>query len=350
MPKRAFKRAVTLSLLGAVSYLVVARGGLADVRASLSRLSPADLGLASLVPLAAVAASVRRWQLLLAHEGLRLPFRRLLASFLRGRFVGAFTPSTAGLDLYRLVDVGRRTGDRAASGRAILLEKLLGLVALALVTLALLPVGLARFFGTGGLLGALGLGAVAATGLALLGRPALLRAMAARLPRRLRSRAHGLVDLLSTRRLPRGDLARALGFGVASHLATAAVFVATGRALGVAVDPMSLLVVGNAIVLATLLPISVGGIGVREGTAVALLAAVGVGPAQAALVALLGYLAMQPPAILGGLLMLWWSEDPRPATPAAITLAGLTPVAEAPLLAQPAITPTASSTSARLPM
>jgi hypothetical protein len=46
----------------------------------------------------------------------------------------------------------------------------------------------------------------------------------------------------------------------------------------------------------------VGGIGVREGTAVALLALVGVEAADAALLAFGGYLCAQPPALVGGLL------------------------------------------------
>ncbi|RME73558.1 MAG: UPF0104 family protein [Planctomycetota bacterium] len=292
---------------------------------------------------------------MLAHEGVRLPFGLLLGSFLRGRFVGAFTPSTAGLDLYRLVDVGDVSGQRAASGRAILVEKLLGLVALGLVTLALVPAGLAQFFGAGGLLVAVGLGAGSLAALGMLSRGALLRSLAGRLPRRMRRRAHALLDVLCTRPLPPAHLARTLGLGVVSHAAASGVFLATGLALQLPVAPLSLLVVGNAIVLATLLPISVGGVGVREGTAVALLATVGVSPTAATLMAVLGYLAMQPPALLGGLLMLRQRHprpDAAPIAPSAptITLAGLTPIAEAPLLAQPVMTRTASSTSARLPM
>ncbi len=355
MPKRALKCAVTLTLLGVVVTLIATRGGLTEVRASLLRLSAEGVALALLLPTVAVAASVRRWQLLLAHENLELSFGELLGSFLRGRFVGAFTPSTSGLDLYRLVDIGQVAGDRAASGRAILLEKLLGLVALALVTLALLPAGLAQFFGAGGLLLAFGLGGGSLAALALLGRPTLLRALVARLPRRLRRRAHGVLDVLGTRPLLPARLACVLGLGVASHGAAAGVFLATGLALGLAVEPLSLLVVGNAIVLATLLPISVGGVGVREGTAVALLTTVGVNPTDAALMALLGYLAMQPPALLGGLLMLRQRRlradiDRTSSVAPTITLAGLTAVAEAPPLAQSVIRRTASSTSVRLPM
>ena len=60
-----------------------------------------------------------------------------------------------------------------------------------------------------------------------------------------------------------------------------------------------LLALGNAIILATLLPISVAGVGVREGVAVALLGALGVPAHQALWVGTLGFGWMQPPGIAG---------------------------------------------------
>ena len=123
--------------------------------------------------------------------------------------------------------------------------------------------------------------------------------------RRVSGRLAGLVrrgaEALGASRPDGPDRARLLGLGLVTHVATTLVFAATGAALGVGVGTVDLMIVGNAIVLATLLPISVGGVGVREGTAVALLAAQGVSTADAALLAFLGYLCAQPPALVGGL-------------------------------------------------
>ena len=305
------KRVVTLGLLVGIGVLIARREGFDAMGAHLRSLSLGGLALALLVPLISVAASVRRWQILLHHEGLELSYGTLLRSFLRGRFVGAFTPSTTGLDLYRIVDVAKRTGRKAASGRAILVEKLYGLVALALVSMLLLPVGLARFFGTVGLFVAVGLGLGSVLMLVLLARPRLIPFL--HVPRIAK-----IVDVLSTRPMLLGTHLRVLGLGMVSHGAAAATFVGTGIALGVGATPMELLVVGNAIVLATLVPISVGGLGVREGTAVAVLATVGVEPSLAALVGFLGYLVIQPPALLGGLLTLRPSPRTSPGTIPAV--------------------------------
>lgn len=301
---RVLRRLISAALLGVVLWLVATTDGIAELPTRLGQLGGPAMALAFALPFVAVAAGVRRWQLLLAHEGVVLPFGVLLASFLRGRFVGAFTPSTAGLDLYRLVDIAKRTGAKAQSGRAILVEKLHGLVALSLVTFALLPFGLAHFFGAFGLLLAAALGLGAALGLVLLARPAWLAAIARCAPARIRGRVLSVAEALASRPASARELVRVVVLGVISHAATAGIFVGTGLALGVATDAFTLLVVGNAIVLATLLPISVGGVGVREGTAVALLACVGVGATDATLVGLLGYVVAQPPALAGGVLAL----------------------------------------------
>ncbi|MFK8002485.1 MAG: lysylphosphatidylglycerol synthase transmembrane domain-containing protein [Polyangiales bacterium] len=292
---RWIKRAVSAFLLASLVWMITTREGLTNLGPRILELNPLFLLLALALPWAALSSGVLRWKTLLRLEGIHLPFRWLLRSFLRGRFVGAFTPSTTGLDLYRLVDVAK-DHSKAASGRVILVEKLYGLVALSMVTLMLLPLGVARFFGTAGLLMAAALGAVSVAGLFVLERPALLR----RLPF---SKAQKLADALGASRPSLGQRAELMTLGVVSHMATALVFVGTGLALGVEATPLELAIVGNAIVLATLLPVSVGGFGVREATAVALLGTVGVSTSDALLVGLLGYLVAQPPALVGGALI-----------------------------------------------
>ena len=114
---KLLKRAISAGLLVVVLVLVARTEGIDELPRRVMQLEPSFVAFALLLPFLAVLSGVRRWQLLLAHEGITLPFALLLGSFLRGRFVGAFTPSTTGLDLYRLVDVARVTGNRAASGR-----------------------------------------------------------------------------------------------------------------------------------------------------------------------------------------------------------------------------------------
>jgi len=47
---------------------------------------------------------------LLRGQGIEFPFRHIFGSFLIGRFIGTFLPSTAGLDGYKLYDAARFSG------------------------------------------------------------------------------------------------------------------------------------------------------------------------------------------------------------------------------------------------
>ena len=301
---------MTLTLLATILGVIASREELALLPGRLATLAWLPLAAAVALPWVAVLLSSLRWQHLLQLEDIDLPGRWLLGSFLRGRFVGAFTPSTVGLDLYRLVDVSRQVGKRSAVSRALLLEKLYGLVALAVCTFALLPLAGPRLAavlgGAGAALTAL-LGMASVLGLCALERPAHL-AFLERCPGRLGTLFGRWRGALSAARPSFAQRARLLAFGVGTHLATATLYAATGAALGVEASPFELAMVGNAIVLTTLVPLSVAGIGVREGTALLLLGAIGVPATDAVLLAFLGYLAIQTPALAGGL---WRRQEPE---------------------------------------
>ncbi len=298
--KRILKAVVSGALLAAVLVTIARRQGIEALGERARSLAALPLLAAVALQLGSVAFSVARWRILLRAQGIDLPLRRLARSFFVGRFYGVFTPSTAGLDVYRAVDIGRAVGDGVRSAAAMVVEKLCGLLSLALVTFALLPFGGDRWLGGEAIVAAAAVGLASLSGLAVLRRPAFFVPFVARLPGRVRARAEGAVRTITERPLGAVDTLRALVLGGGAHLCMSAVYAATGASLGLAVGLPELLLVGNAIIVATLVPVSVAGVGVREGTAVALLGAIGVPPADALLVAVLGFLATQPPALVGG--------------------------------------------------
>lgn len=302
--KRALKGVVSGTLLVAVLVVIARRQGFEALLDRARTLAGLPLLFAVALQLGSVGFSIARWQILLRAQGIDLPLGRLARSFFVGRFYGVFTPSTAGLDVYRAVDVGRATGEGVRSAAVIVIEKLCGLLSLALLTFTLLPFGGDRWLGREAIVaaGLVGLGSLA--GLAALRRPRIFAPLVARLPGGLRAKVEGAVRTMTDRPLGGADTLRALLLGGGAHLCISAVYAATASALGLTVGLPELLLVGNAIILATLAPVSVAGVGVREGTAVALLGAIGVSPADALLVAVLGFIATQPPALVGGALEL----------------------------------------------
>lgn len=297
----AVKLLVTGGLVAWLVRSMVLRDGTDALVERLGTLAWPWIAVAIAIHFVAVTAGTARWSVLLRARGLERPFGELFRSFLVGRFIGAFTPSTTGLDGYRALEVGRTTGKMAESAAVIAIEKLFGLVGMAVVCAALLPFGLVERLGVGAVLVALSMAGAAAVGLWVVSSPARAGWLAGRAPGPLRGAAKRVADALSGAGLTASVTGRALGLGVVTHLCLSATFAVSGMSLGVEVAPLELLAVGNAIVLAVLLPVSIGGVGVREGTAVLLLSAAGVSTTDAVLLALLGYLTGQAPALFGGL-------------------------------------------------
>lgn len=320
---------VTVGLLGWLGRSIATREGIDTLWERATEIDPAFVGLAVLAHFVAVLAGISRWNVLLRGRGIQLPFATLARSFLVGRFLGAFTPSTTGLDGYRLYDVQKRTGDLAGSTAVIAIEKLVGLVGMATVCLCLLPFGLSERLGWTAVAVALGMAGVALLGLFVLGSPTRARSVFAMFPRPIRGRAEKIADALSGSGLSMRTLGPALALGIVSHLALSSTFAASGLAVHVAVPVATLLSVGNAIVIAVLLPISIGGIGVREGVAVALLAGAGVDTSDAVLLGLVSYLTGQVPALLGGLaLLLGSTSTPEEAPKKSLKVAGIPAAAD----------------------
>jgi uncharacterized membrane protein YbhN (UPF0104 family) len=300
------KLAVSLGLMGWLIGRMVERDGIGALRDRLTSITPAWIAVAIALHAAAVVAGTARWRIVLARARIDLPFSWLLRSFLIGRFIGAFTPSTMGLDGWRLWESGRASGSMARSTAAIAVEKLLGLSGMALVCALLVPLGSAAMLGRGALVLAASLGIGAALFLFAMRHPRLLAPLRDRIPRLEKA-----IDALGDTKLDARSTVRALALGVISHLALSAVFWASARTLSIDIDASLLFSVGNAIVVAVLLPISIGGVGVRESVAVLLLASV-VSSTDAVLIALVGYLTGQVPALVGGLLLLLRRTEPEP--------------------------------------
>lgn len=297
---RMLRTVVSLALLAWVVHAASTRAGVDALYARLSDLRWAWLFSACALPCVAVLFGALRWQVLLVEEHIALPFSWLLKHTLIGRFIGAFTPSTTGLDGYRTLAVARKTSQALAASRALVLEKVVGLAGLAAVTGLCAALGVTGISGRTALLGiAVSLGC-AFVGYVVVRQPARLLSLVPLLGRV--SRVRKLLSDLSGSTARRGPLLLAIALGLISHAATAAVFVASAWAVNVDLGAAALFGVGNAIVIAILLPVSVGGLGVREGVAMVLLGALGIDEGAALLVAVVGYLAGQTPAIVGGVL------------------------------------------------
>jgi uncharacterized protein (TIRG00374 family) len=266
---------------------------------------------ATLVKVVGVLASILRWDQLLRGQGYRVPLGYLTASFLVGRFIGVFLPSTLGLDGYRAYDMARQAHDAVGSVAVIVVEKITGFFTLSLLVLATLPAGL-RFLPRQLLVVIFAIFCVpVVVSFFLLLKPwlvewALDKLLGLRFPGK--ARIEGLlrrsVTAVTVYQDQKGVLFRAVLLGIVVHGSTALMYYFCALAVGVDAGLADMLFVGPWIILATVGLPTVGGEGAREFTALGLLTRIGVPDSAAWLVGHLGFWAAEfVPAVVGGLIL-----------------------------------------------
>lgn len=269
-----------VAVAGAILALLFRRFriGLDDVLESLGH-RPAWLVASLLLEAGAVLFSIQRWRVLLAGQELDVPLGRAVRTFLVGRFLGTFTPTGVGLEAYKAYDVARYTGRPEASVSVVVIEKAVGsFFALGILVLATLP-----FFVSAldpsflCAFGALFL-ALLALALVLLFRPGAFRRLLA-LPLPMKARLEGplgrLVDAFGVYGRRRGSLLAAVLLGLASYLLWFLTYYTNGLALGAGLRLDEVLLVGPLTQVATAIPLSIAGVGLREGAFMGLLEALG---------------------------------------------------------------------------
>lgn len=242
-------------------------------------------------------ASALRWRALARAIGFRTGALRAVRLYFIGMFFGIAIPSTLGNDGIRALHLGREAPGRARALSSVVGDRILGLVTLmgiAAAALALGPRG--------------ELPPWLAFGLALLSSATLLGwvlspTLAGHLPagNRLRTLVEG--DLTPLFR-HRGVLLRAVGASLIVHslhiLAQKMLTVALG--LDVGLDFIA--IYHPLVVLATAIPITIGGFGLREATYALLLPYAGVAADDAVALSLLWWAIGATGGLLGGLFYL----------------------------------------------
>ncbi len=80
-----------------------------------------------------VLASAWRWQLLLRAQGVQVPSKTLLSSYLVAGFFNNFLPSTIGGDVVRIRDTARQAQSKTLATTVVFVDRALGLMGLVLV-------------------------------------------------------------------------------------------------------------------------------------------------------------------------------------------------------------------------
>lgn len=241
-------------------------------------------------------AATWRWSQMVHAIGLKEDFRRLLSHFMAGQFTSNFLPTSIGGDIVRIARLRKDVQDAPRSFTSVVFERLSGWIALPILIL----VGFAIDSGVRSL-GARSqvafiLALVTLAGLAaivfVVGHEAVGRVLRRRKGglRYIHALHTGLEGLKRSRSDAWGLITAALAYQLVLVLAARCAI----EALGIeGVSTTAVMVFLPAVLIAQVLPISIGGFGVREGLFVFFLSSLGVSDSEATLFGLfLGILTL----------------------------------------------------------
>lgn len=257
-----------------------------------------------------------RWQEILRANQMHRGFWDLFAVVHIGLFFNTFLPSGVGGDLVRGYYASRGRERLVSSYLTLLIERILGMGTLA--GLAALASTIALASGATPVPRSL-LVSVAVLATAIFGAVVLTFSWSRwigllerlRVPERwLEDLAHSL-DLFSRPETPRFAI---LASSLALKLIGVFFYILCGRAVGLELAPLVYFLVTPIAELVGMLPVTLNGLGVREGALVALFGACGAPPAVAGAVALLGLVIYNGFALLGGVVYTFYrhAETPGP--------------------------------------
>jgi len=257
----------------ALLWWVLTRVDFSQLLTIATAASPGPLIAAFLVLILCHLLNTVKWQLLSGAIGLAVPFGVLLRSYFAGLFASNFMPGVAGGDVVRVLSLSDRGEPLARVTSSVVIDRLVSLYVLLVVP------GLCALFSTSTV------PLVSRRALVLSSVLVLVAAAVSFTPvwekAVVRSRLHRVTFIrelaggLSRCRLGGGKILRAFGVGEASQLLSVLAFVLVSRSLGHPIGFWDAGLLTSVIVIGTMLPITVNGIGLRESLSVSLLRVVG---------------------------------------------------------------------------
>ncbi len=285
--------------IGALTFLLWKIG----VGETVAVLRSADFRLLGLAfGLFAISLVIRaaRWAVLLRALSLRVPFGRLIYLYFVGAFFNSFLPTGFGGDVVRALELTQDAPTTAAVG-TVLVDRMTGLLVLLALGLGALPFSAADLapWLVWTLVGIAGGGLLAGT-LLLEGR--FLRRITAWLPERFSLDGPGFLGRLYAAVTGCGwrAVVQALAISLLFNLVNILINFLCGRAVGIDLPLGYFFITAPLISISLMVPVSIGGVGVRDWTVVALFGSAGVSSNAAASMSLSMYAVSAAAGLVGG--------------------------------------------------
>jgi hypothetical protein len=221
----------------------------------------------------AVVFSICRWVVLLRAQEMKVPLPHLIGTYMIGRFFGTVTPTGIGLEAFKAYDVARYTKETTRAIAVVFIEKtvvtFIALSILVLITLphvTLPPIYLAIFFVIFIFMLILAL--------VLLFIPQVFeKILLLRFPGKgkIEGTLKNAVKAVEMYRNHKGSLLVSILCGIIATLFLIMTFYTNNLALNAGISLRQVYIVGPLTQIASMIPLSIAGVGLRDGAFVELL-------------------------------------------------------------------------------
>lgn len=265
-----------------------------------------------------------QWNILLRAQSVRIGVGRAISLYFVGLFFSNFLPANIGGDVVKAVNVYRRTGRGGGVVAATLMDRAIGLAMLAFLACVAGPLAL-PVIGMQPILILLPLFFLffVVCGLMIMSRRvgSLLLRMTARIPFRfVREKGETVLRAILEYRDRRREIFTAflVAFPVQSLRILVHFFAA--KAIGIDASALYFFLFIPIIAVFIALPISINGIGIREGFGVLLYATIGIGQGEAISISFLAYMIGVAVSLAGGVFFITGSLQLRNEIPSSASL------------------------------
>jgi uncharacterized membrane protein YbhN (UPF0104 family) len=226
--------------------------------------------------------SAYRWQILALAQGDRIPLGYLTKSYIVGKFFNTFLPTSFGGDIVRIWDGSKYSSSVAKSSAIVVVERMTGIIVLFLFAAGarLEMAGRIPVIWAAQVLGLAGLAGIVVFFLPVVGR-ALRRGPRHGLIRKTFDKALLFRETIIAYRHQPGPFLRATLWAVLLQLNVIVYFILIGKALRLPIPLLDYFVFIPLVLLLQILPVTINGLGVREGAYVAIFAFYGLSSSTA---------------------------------------------------------------------
>ncbi len=309
MLRRIGIQILKILLSGFLIYRILHLYGFEKILTEMRTASAVWLAAAIILFMASHFLGSFQWWMLLKKEGIHLQWKKTLSFYFIGLFFNNFLPSSLGGDFFRMADTGRLSKNGTGAVTAVFLDRFMGLLILSGLAVIALPVMV--------LMGHLPPSFYLPLLILILGWFVVIlflfnkrfakpfaelfkRITPPRIGVRAREVYRKVFQFGRNRRFFLGIVCLSLVIQSARILT----HYLLGRSVGVHISPVPFFLIIPIIAVVASIPISVGGVGIREHTAVLLFPSVGLAAIDAASFEFLAYLVAIVTSLPGGLIFI----------------------------------------------